>query len=93
MFSGVPNNNSNTKLNHYVVYRSNDNVVQSNSLYSLLYIENKYTSINPGKKNIQSNFHLSKCNRNASSQNVPFSFSVLKKLTITGMLVLKSMIM
>ena len=50
MFSGVPNNNSNTKLNHYVVYRSNDNVVQSNSLYSLLYIENKYTSINPGKK-------------------------------------------
>ena len=60
IFSSVPNNNSNKEINHYTVYRSNDNVIQSKSFNSLLYLKNKNTSINRGK-NIQSNLHLPNC--------------------------------
>ena len=55
--SSLPNNNSNTKVNHYTFFRNNDNVVQSKMFNSLLNLENKHTSINPGK-DIQSKHHL-----------------------------------
>ena len=55
--SSFPNNNSNTKVNHYTFCRNNDNVVQSKLFNSLLNLENKHTSFNPGK-DIQSKHHL-----------------------------------
>ena len=86
--SSVPNNNSNIEVNHYAVSRSNENVVKLKSFKSQLYLENKNTSINPGK-DIQYKLHLPNCNRNSSLQSDVFSSPVKKKLIITGVSVLR----